>query len=72
MHTDFEKIKRGSLMINSLCIYTNLKEDDVLKRYKALLEYLNEEKVNLGKAVNYYNDFVFELLNKSNGSSLKK
>lgn len=72
MHTDFEKIKRGSLMINSLCIYTNLKEDAVLKRYKDLLEYLNEEKVNLGKAVHYYNDFVFELLNKSNGSSLKK
>ena len=59
-------------MINSLCVYTHLKEDDVLKKYKNLLEYLNEEKVNLGKAINLYNDFIFELLNKSNGSSLKK
>ena len=72
MHTDFEKIKRGSLMINSLCIYTNLKNDDVLKKYKNLLEYLNQEKVSLDKAVHYYNDFIFELLNKSKGSSLKK
>lgn len=59
-------------MINSLCVYTHLKEDDVLKKYKNLLEYLNEEKINLGKAVHLYNDFIFELLNKSNGSSLKK
>ncbi|WP_294156530.1 ATP-binding protein [uncultured Clostridium sp.] len=72
MHTDFEKIKRGSLMINSLCIYTNLKNDDVLKKYKDLLEYLNNEKVELDKAVHYYNNFIFELLNKSKGSSLKK
>ncbi|WP_294404737.1 ATP-binding protein [uncultured Clostridium sp.] len=72
MHTDFEKIKRGSLMINSLCIYTNLKNDDVLKEYKDLLEYLNNEKVELDKAVHYYNNFIFELLNKSKGSSLKK
>ena len=59
-------------MINSLCIYNNLKEDYVLNKYKNLLEYLNEEKVDLGKAVNYYNDFVYELLDKSNGNSLKK
>ncbi|WP_027635692.1 ATP-binding protein [Clostridium butyricum] len=72
MHTDFEKIKRGSLMINSLCIYTHLKEDGVLKKYVALLEYLNGEKIEIGKAVHYYNDFIFELLDKSNGSSLKK
>ena len=72
MHTDFEKIKRGSLMINSLCIYTHLKEDGVLKKYVSLLEYLNGEKIEIGKAVHYYNDFIFELLDKSNGSSLKK
>ncbi len=59
-------------MINSLCIYTNLKNDDVLKEYKDLLEYLNNEKVELDKAVHYYNNFIFELLNKSKGSSLKK
>ena len=59
-------------MINSLCIYTNLKNDDVLKKYKDLLEYLNNEKVELDKAVHYYNNFIFELLNKSKGSSLKK
>ncbi|MGN0144797.1 MAG: ATP-binding protein [Clostridium sp.] len=72
MHTDLEKTKKGSMMIDSLCIYTNLKEDDVLKRFSSLLEYINGEKVELGKAINLYNDFMFELLNKSNGSSLKK
>lgn len=59
-------------MINSLCIYTHLKEDGVLKKYVSLLEYLNGEKIEIGKAVHYYNDFIFELLDKSNGSSLKK
>ena len=72
MHTDFEKTKKGSIMIDSLCIYTNLKEDVVLKKFSSLLEYINGEKVELGKAINLYNDFMFELLNKSNGSSLKK
>ena len=59
-------------MINSLCVYTHLKEDSVLKKYMTLLEYLNEEKVNLGKALDLYNNFIFELLNESHGSSLKK
>lgn len=72
MHTEFEKTKKGSLMIDSLCIYTNLKEDIVLKKFFSLLEYINREKVELGKAINRYNDFMFQLLNKSNGSSLKK
>ena len=41
LHTDFEKIKRGSSMINSLCIYTNLKEDMGNNyRYTALYGYL--------------------------------
>ena len=59
-------------MINSLCIYNSFKEDCVLNKYKNLLEYLNSEKVDLGKAINYYNHFVYELLDKSNGNSLKK
>lgn len=59
-------------MISSLCIYTHLKEDVVLNKYKDLLGYLNEEKIELGTAVHYYNDFIFELLKQSDGSSLKK
>ena len=59
-------------MIDSLCIYNNLKEDCVLNKYRHLLEYLNGEKIDLGKAIHYYNDFVYELLDKSNGNSLKK
>lgn len=72
MNTKFEQIDKGNIMINSLCIFKTIKEDSVLKKYKALLKYLNKKEISIDKSINLYNDFVYELLNESKGTSLKK
>ncbi len=72
MYTEFEQIKKANVMINSLCIFTNIKDDHILKKYKALLKYLNKKEVSIEKGISFYNDFVYELLNKANGTSFKK
>lgn len=72
MCTNFEKIKKANLMINSLCIFTKLKEDKVIKRYKGLLEYLSKGEICIDQAIGVYNDFAYELLDKYQGTSLKK
>lgn len=72
MNTKFEQIDKGNIMINSLCIFKTIKEDNVLKKYKALLKYLNKKEISIDKSINLYNDFVYELLNNSKGTSLKK
>jgi predicted AAA+ superfamily ATPase len=72
MNTKFERIDKGNIMINSLCIFKTIKEDSVLKKYKALLKYLNKKEISIDKSINLYNDFVYELLNESKGTSLKK
>ena len=72
MNSDFKKIHKGSILINSLCVFTRLKKDSVLKKYKVLLEYLSQDKLILGESISIYNDFAFELLKKSDGTSLKK
>ena len=72
MYTESEQIKKANVLINSLCIFTNIKEDIVLKKYKSLLKYLNKKDISIEKGISLYNDFVYELLNKANGTSLKK
>ncbi|OOM77399.1 replication factor C large subunit [Clostridium puniceum] len=72
MNTEFEKIKKANILINSLCIFTNIKQDNVLINYKALLKYLNKKEISIEKGITLYNDFVYELLKKANGTSFKK
>jgi len=72
MYTESEQIKKANVLINSLCIFTNIKEDIVLKKYKSLLKYLNKKDISIEKGISLYNDFVYELLNKANGTSFKK
>lgn len=72
MNTEFEQIKKANVMINSLCIFTNIKEDRVLKKYKTLLQYLNKKEVAVEKGITLYNDFVYELLNNEIRTSFKK
>lgn len=73
MYTEFDPIKKANLMINSLCIFKNLKEDSVLIKYKALLQYLsNNREISIDKSIKLYTDFVYELLNKGDTYSLKK
>jgi predicted AAA+ superfamily ATPase len=72
MNVEYEKIKRASVMINSLCIFTNIKQDSVLKKYGLLLKYLDKKEISIEKAISLYNDFAYELLSKTNITSFKK
>ncbi|OPJ56620.1 ATP-binding protein [Clostridium chromiireducens] len=72
MYAEYEQIKKANVMINSLCIFTNIKESSVLKKYSSLLKYLNKKEVSIEKSINHYNNFVYELLNTSNSISFKK
>jgi predicted AAA+ superfamily ATPase len=72
MYTESEQIKKANVLINSLCIFTNVKEDSVLKKYKSLLKYLNKKDISIEKGISLYNEFVYELLNKANVTSFKK
>ncbi|HEX9025194.1 MAG TPA: ATP-binding protein [Clostridium sp.] len=72
MYTESEPMKKASVMINSLCIFTNIKEDNVLKKYKTLLKYLNKKEISIEKSISLYNDFAYELLNKADETSFKK
>ena len=72
MYTESEQIKKASVLINSLCIFTNIKEDNVIKKYKSLLKYLNKKEISIEKGISLYNDFAYELLNKADETSFKK
>lgn len=72
MYTNSESIRKASIMLNSLCIFTKLKEDKVLKKYGLLLDYLSNDEIEIKKTISIYNDFSYELLNRTYGSSLKK
>ncbi|NRU77072.1 hypothetical protein DFH36_002555 [Clostridium beijerinckii] len=71
MYTEFEQINKASIMINSLCIFKNLKDDSVLLKYKTLLKYLNSKDISVEEGIELYTDFIYELLNKADGKSLK-
>lgn len=72
METDFERISKANMMINSLCIFTSIKNDEVLKKYKDLLQYLSNDDVNVEEAIDKYNKFAYVLLEKAQGTSFKK
>ncbi len=72
MDTYFEGIKRANMMINSLCVFKKLKEDTVLLKYKELLDYITLDEVNIQICITKYNDFVYELLEKSGSTYFKK
>lgn len=72
MYTEFEQINKASIMINSLCIFKNLKDDSVLLKYKTLLKYLNSKDISVEEGIGLYTDFIYELLNKADGKSLKR
>jgi predicted AAA+ superfamily ATPase len=72
MYTNSESIRKASIMLNSLCIFTKLKEDKVLKKYGLLLDYLSNDEIEIKRTISIYNDFSYELLNRTYGSSLKK
>lgn len=72
MDTYFEQIKRANIMINSLCIFKKLKEDSVLTKYKALLNHLTANEVTIEESMVFYNEFVYELLEKSGTTNFKK
>lgn len=72
MNTEFEQIKKANIMMNSLCIFTNIKEDNVVAKYKLLLKYLDKDKITLEKAITYYNDFIYALLNENTDTNFKK
>lgn len=68
----FEQIKRAYIMTNSLCIFKKLKDDTVLIKYKELLKYLNYDDISVSDSIILYNEFVYELLEKSNCTDFKK
>ncbi|EKQ54428.1 MULTISPECIES: ATP-binding protein [unclassified Clostridium] len=72
MCAEYEQIKKANIMISSLCIFTSIKEDSVLTKYGSLLKYLNKKEISIEKAISFYNDFTYELLNSSNITSLKR
>jgi predicted AAA+ superfamily ATPase len=72
MNINSENIKKANIMINSLCIFTKLKEDEVIKKYKTLLEYISNSRIDINQAISIYNDFTYELLRKAYGVSLKE
>lgn len=72
MYTNSELIRKGCIMINSLCVFTKLKNDEVIKKYKFLLHYLSKENIEIQEAINTYNEFSYELLSKGNGISLRE
>ncbi len=72
MDTYFEQIKRAHIMIDSLCIFKKLKDDNVLIKYKALLKYLRYDDISVSEGITFYNEFVYELLEESNETNFKK
>lgn len=72
MDEEFDSIKKANVMISSLCVFTKIKKDRVIKKYNSLLEYLSKDKISVSEAICEYNDFAYELLNKAEGTSLKQ
>jgi hypothetical protein len=62
------KIKRTKLAFDSLSIYRNLLENKALNKLYELLDYLNQEKIDLSYFTNLYNDFFLKLCYSSNKS----
>lgn len=72
MEEQFLELRKYTLFINSLCVFSNLKKDKVIKKYKKLLIYLSNDNIVFDECISIYNDFVFELMNRVDNTCLKK
>ncbi|NFQ58031.1 hypothetical protein FDF91_14855 [Clostridium botulinum] len=69
---ELEKIKKINLILNSLCIFKDLLNDDVISSYKELISYLNKNEFDINNLLNYYNTFTYNLIEKSEELSIRK
>ena len=53
-------IVRAKFALDSISIYRNLLEDNVIIKFRELLNYISKSQVELDRAINVYNDFFFE------------
>ncbi len=72
MNFELEKIKKINLILNSLCIFKDLLNDDVISSYKELISYLNKNEFDVNNLLNYYNTFTYNLIEKSEELSIRK
>lgn len=56
------KVENYSLKLDAISIYRNLLEDVVIKKMKALINYIGKEDKKLNEGINLYNDFFLELM----------
>ncbi|NFQ11130.1 hypothetical protein FDG75_16575 [Clostridium botulinum] len=61
-----------NLILNSLCIFKDLLNDDVISSYKELISYLNKNEFDINNLLNYYNTFTYNLIEKSEELSIRK
>jgi uncharacterized protein len=57
---DYELVK-FKLAIDGISIYRRLREDEVISKLYALIDYVDKGQMELSKFINLYNDFYFEL-----------
>ncbi|OBR95465.1 ATPase family associated with various cellular activities (AAA) [Clostridium ragsdalei P11] len=57
------EIRYVKLAFDSVSIYRNLLEDEVIRNLRNLISYIDMGKINIGCAVNMYNDSFFKLVN---------
>ncbi|NFH72064.1 hypothetical protein FDA25_05465 [Clostridium botulinum] len=72
MNFELEKIKKINVILNSLCIFKDLLNDDVISSYKELISYLNKNEFDINNLLNYYNTFTYNLIEKSEELSIRK
>ncbi|WP_252235903.1 hypothetical protein [Clostridium sp. ZS1] len=72
MNFELEKIKKINLILNSLCIFKDLLNDDIISSYKELISYLNKNEFDINNLLNYYNTFTYNLIEKSEELSIRK
>ncbi len=72
MGLDLEKIKDFNLMLNSLCIFKEFLKDDVMNSYENLITYLNKNEFDINILLKLYNNFTYNLIEKSKEISIRK
>lgn len=65
------EIKSSKLALNTISIYRNLLEDTVIKKLKALLDYISGDEKQLSIVLDLYNEFFYNLA-KSEANSLEE
>jgi len=57
------KLLQAKFSFDTLAVYRQLLEDEVLRKLAQLVNLVNEEKCNLSQFIRTYNDFYFSLIN---------